>query len=135
MDDDAFLAAFEAPSLTREDWTHEAHVRTAWCYAVREPDRDATARKLCQGIRNQNRWLKSDPKLYHETVTVAFAAIIHARATAPGAPDAWADFRDANRDLIDPGPSPLLNHYSQELLDSDAARLDFVNPDLAPLPG
>ena len=32
MTDKEFLAAFENCSLTRENWTHAAHVRMAWLY-------------------------------------------------------------------------------------------------------
>jgi hypothetical protein len=46
----------------------------------------------------------------------------------------FADFREANPDLLDRTLSSLLVHYSREVLFSDEARRAFVEPDLVPLP-
>ncbi len=134
MTDEEFLDAFEAQAISREDWTHEAHVRMAWLYARREASREAMLDKVRNGIKRLNAVNAVEGKLYHETVTMAFGTIIHHRVTTNGAPQEWPAFRDASADLTSPGPSPLLKYYRQETLDSDAARLGFVLPDLKPLP-
>ena len=54
MTDEKFLKAFEAQSISREDWTHEAHVRMAWLYARREPSREAALDKIRNGIKRLN---------------------------------------------------------------------------------
>lgn len=105
-----------------------------WLYARREPDQEAALKKVRNGIRRLNAANRTEGKLYHETVTLAFGTIIHDRATAKGAPHDWPAIRDACTDLISPGPSPLLKHYRPETLESDAARLAFIPPDLEPLP-
>lgn len=68
---------------------------------------------------------------YHETVTVAFVAVIASRIV-PG--EDFAAFRDRNPDLFDRSFPALLRHYSPERLYSAAARQEFIEPDLEPLP-
>ena len=53
MTDADFLAAFEACTIPRADWTHEAHVRMAWLYLTRLPFADALHR-VRAGIRRYN---------------------------------------------------------------------------------
>ena len=97
-DDARFLAEFEGQTLTRAEWTHEAHVRMAWLMSRRESTREDALQKMCAGIRALNRALGTPSQLYHETVTRAFGSIVHARATRPGAEADWPSerSRDAN---------------------------------------
>lgn len=131
LDADAlFLAAFEACTLTRAEWTHEAHVRMAWLYSRREPSRAHALEKMRTGIQRLNAALGTDPVLYHETVTCAFGSIVHGRAMRPDAPASWRVFRGANPDLVD-AQSPILHrYYRPETLASDAARRVFLQPEL-----
>jgi len=135
MTDEEFLAAFEKQAILRDDWSHEAHVRMTWLYCQQEPDFESMLDKVRHGIQALNAINGVEGKLYHETVTVAFSSIIYARATGARAARSWPVFRDGNRDLIDPGPSPLLSYYRKETLETDDARLGFIAPDLQPLPG
>ena len=68
---------------------------------------------------------------YHETITIAFVTVIASRIK-PG--EDFAAFRDRNPDLFDRTFPALLKHYSPERLYSAAARLEFIEPDLEPLP-
>jgi hypothetical protein len=129
-DDTIFLAAFEQQTLTRADWTHEAHVRMAWLLSRREPTREAALAKMCAGIRALNRALGTPDKLYHETVTRAFGSIVYARATRPGAEPDWPSFKAAFPDLFDPAKPILHRYYRVETLQSDTARLGYVPPDI-----
>lgn len=133
MGDDEFLAAFEACSVPKAEWTHEAHVRMAWLYLSRLPFGDALGR-IGQGIRRYNAAVGGPPSAYHETVTVAFARLVHARM-AEGCPgEGFATFAARSPDLFWRGQAALLRHYSRAALDSPAARDRFVEPDLEPLP-
>ena len=96
MTDDEFLLAFQTCSLTRPEWTHEAHVRMAWLFLSRFTFVEALDRIRC-GIRKLNarigqpaithraptrpryRTSNGDPNGYHETITIAFARIIAGR--------------------------------------------------------
>jgi len=71
-----------------------------------------------------------NPGKYHETRTVAWARlVVDARAGFEGDFDAFLARHPefVRRDLLD-------DYYSPELLNSDAARLAFVDPDRRGLP-
>lgn len=129
MTDTEFLAAFEGRAFTRQEWTHEAHVRMAWLYLSRLPFAEAMGR-VRAGIQRLNKAIGS-PDGYHETVTVAYVRIIASRLL-PHEP--YEHFRDRNPDLFDRTSPALLLHYTRERLDSPAARATFLAPDRAELP-
>jgi hypothetical protein len=132
MTDDEFLAAFEGCTLPRADWTHAAHVWMAWLYLTRLPYEIALDH-IRNGIRRYNAAVGSDG--YHETLTVAFAIVIHSRLDAGRANDGFAAFRADNPDLFDRRSGLLERHYDPTRLASAAARQRFVEPDREPLPG
>lgn len=132
MTDDEFIEAFEATSISRDDWTHEAHVRMGWIYCQRNSSRDDATNCARSGIRALNKANSVPGKLYHETVTIAFMYLIWDRAQ--NGSDIWGEFLEINRDLVGSEPSVLNRYYSKDLLASEEARLAFVNPDLEPLP-
>ena len=133
MTDDEFLNAFENCTLTRAEWTHEAHVRMAWLYCRREQTTEAALAKMRAGIPRLNAALGTAPELYHETVTSAFGTAVHRRASKPDATGSWPEFRATNPDLFNRENPILQTHYSPETLQSEAARLSFVAPDRTPL--
>lgn len=128
MTDAEFLAAFEACTISRADWTHEAHVRMAWLYLTTRPFPDAL-HQIRTGIQRYNNSLGGTG--YHDTITVAFARLIASRLGG----DSYAAFRAANPDLMDRTLAALRPYYSEARLRSDEAKAAFVEPDLRPLPG
>lgn len=147
MTDDEFLAAFEDCKIARKDWTHEAHVRMAWTYLTRIESDDEVFERVRSGIKKLNAEFvyqqrsrcfvppkEPDPRGldgYHETITVAFVTVIASRIK-PG--ENFATFRERNPDLFDRSFPALLKHYSPGLLYSSAAKHEFIEPDLDPLP-
>jgi hypothetical protein len=148
MTDDEFLCAFERCTIARKDWTHEAHVRMAWIYVTRCSADEDVFDRVRRGIKKLNtvfvrrqqvlcRALPTKPKDprgldgYHETITVAFVTVIESRAE-PG--EDFSAFRDRNPDLFDRKLSALLKHYSPQRLFSAPAKVEFLEPDLEPLP-
>lgn len=130
MTDDEFLAAFEGCTLTRPEWTHEAHVRMAWAYLTRLPIADAL-KAARSGILRLNAAFGNSTG-YHETITVAFVRVIAHRLQAG---DDFPTFRGRNPDLLDRTLPALLRHYTKDRLFSAEARAAFIDPDLEPLPG
>lgn len=138
MTDAAFLTAFEATTLDREDWTHDAHIRVAWLYLNQNSFPEALE-KVRVGIQNLNRAYTPIDRCaptkkgggYHDTITVAFVRVIAGRL-APG--EDYSTFRDTNADLFDRSLSAVRRHYTKKLLFSAKARKAFVEPDRAPLP-
>jgi hypothetical protein len=133
MTDDEFLSAFEACTLTRAQWTHEAHVRMAWLYCRREAGLEAALARMRAGIPRLNAALGTDPTLYHETVTCAFGTAVYLRATVPQSPKSWTAFRGAHPELFDRERPLLHRHYHPDSLKSDTARVSFMPPDRDPL--
>ena len=133
MDNSELLAAFEASTISRPEWTHEAHVRVAWIYARREHSLDKVFGLMRSGIWRLGAAFGTGTTRYHETVTFAFAAIITDRAARPDSLD-WESFKAQNADLFDRESPILLKFYSHDVLYSDTARAEFVPPDLQPLP-
>jgi len=147
MTDIEFLAKFEGCTFNRNEWRHEAHVRIAWLYLTRLPFEPALERiragiqKLATTFHRRSTIsclrtpgradTNTASQSYHETITTAFARLIAHRLDHS---DTFPTFRDRNPDLFDRTLSPLLTHYSRELLDSPGARQAFVAPDLVALP-
>ena len=132
MTDDEFLDAFEAQAISRADWTHEAHVRMGWLYCTRHETFGDAVQCACTGIRALNKANGVADNLYHQTVTIAFMRLIHARIEDAGL--TWPGFRDAHPELLSREKPILLAYYSKALLETDEARLDFVEPDLQKIP-
>lgn len=129
-DDADFLSRFENCELPERDWTHLAHVRVAWICLQLEPAAEALER-VRSGILRYNTSVLRRPQRYHDTVTVAFTCLIHARMR-PG--ERWRDFADRIDDLLDRDEPVLHRHYSPEVLASEGARTRFLPADRAPLP-
>jgi hypothetical protein len=126
--DEELLTSFESRTLPGEAFTHEAHVRVAWCYLQRLPFSEALAR-FSAALRSFAAGQNASGK-YNETITVAYMAVIAARLDeTPSA--RWEDFRSSHPDLF-ARPSVLSRHYSDALLQSAAAKRAFVLPDRLP---
>lgn len=131
-EDEQFLQAFEQCSLSGECWTHAAHVRMAWLQLERSSNFDEALHRIRKGIKTFNESRNNIG--YHETITVAFAQVIHHRRQSGDKIRTWQEFLDRHHDLLSK-ESPILHvHYSPELLASDLARETFVEPDRLPLP-
>lgn len=130
-DDAAFLERFETCSIEKTCWSHEAHVRMAWLQMRRSSSFDEALNRIRTGIQKLNASLGSQG--YHDTVTIAFARMIHFRMLH--APDSgFPEFLAANVDLLAKAPPFLSRFYSAERLGSKEAGDGFVSPDRRPLP-
>jgi hypothetical protein len=117
------LLAFEEGRIEPADFPHREHVRFAYSilghYSLGE-----TLIRFRRGL-NHIAQKAGKPQLYHETVTVAFLAIIgERRARTPAAN--WDEFIAANGDLLD--KNVLLRWYAKEELETDLARRTFCLP-------
>ena len=126
-DDKAFLQSFEECSLGAKCWTHAAHVRMGWLVLETSSSFDEAMNRIRNGIMRFNSSKNSIG--YHETITVAFARLIDSRRLDGETLEA---FVTRNPDLNE--KDCLKRFYSQEILTSERARQQFVEPDLAPLP-
>jgi hypothetical protein len=127
---------FEACTLPRERWTHEAHLTVALTYLCRYPQPDATE-LIRVGIKryNEAHGVRQTPEGgYHETITRFFIwAISRVIAEAGPATPLPALFEGMMARL---GDRELpLEYWSKSRLMSWEARTNWVDPDLKPLDG
>jgi len=122
--DQAFLQALEACVLPEADFGHAAHIRAAYLYLGAGEFASALAR-LQRTIRAYAGSL-GRPDRYHETITVAYLALIQQHIAQRGDGGGWEGFERANPELFD--RDLLLHFYSRNQLQSALARRLFLLP-------
>ena len=117
------LAALENGALDPARFPHPEHVRLAYEMLARYPFGEAVTR-FSRGLKLLAA-KAGRPEVYHETITVAFLALVNERRARDGAQN-WSEFRGANGDLLD--KRCLGKWYTAEQLASDLARRTFCLP-------
>ena len=117
------LRALEAGALDPSQFPHQEHVRLAYGMLERYPFGEAVAR-FSRGLKLVTA-KAGRPEVYHETITVAFLAVIGERR-ARSVAKSWAEFKEHNGDLLD--KRCLERWYPAEQLKSDMARRTFCLP-------
>jgi len=122
--DQEFLRALENCELAERDFGHAAHVRAAYLY-LQESDFAGALERIRRAIRNYAKHL-GKPDRYHETITVAYLALIQQHICERGDAGGWPEFARNNAELFQPGL--LQRFYSPAQLDSEMARRIFLLP-------
>ena len=137
MTDDKFLSRFEDCSLPFDQWNHRAHVKVAFLY-LRNNSIDRAIEKMRAGIKAYNAVyvVPEGPTMgYNETTTVAFLHLVASVMSVYGnffpTPDADT-FCDTHPQLM--SKHILRLFYSPERRGHPAAKTQFIEPDLTPLP-
>ena len=121
--DDEFFTAFRNGDIAPSDFDHRAHLRAAICALERMPFLEA-----CIAVRDGLGHIArraGKPALYHETLTIAFMALVAERVD--GHAGDWSSLLDAHPELFDRGL--VGRYYRPETLASSAARRRFVLAD------
>ena len=118
------LAAFLHGEIDPRDFRHADHMRMAFEMLARHPFLEA-ATAVSAALKTMARRAGA-PGAYHETITVAFLAVIGERCAAGGFGDFEA-FAAANPDLLD--KTVLTRWYEADKLGGETARRTFVLPD------
>jgi hypothetical protein len=129
MNDDEFLAALEACTLPECEFDHAAHVRAGYLY-LRAGSFGAAIDRMAAAIRRYATSL-GKPERYHDTITIAYLALIRRHLVEGGDRGGWPAFAAANPELLD--RTLLLRFFSKAQLESAAARRVFVLPDGIPV--
>ena len=125
LSDAEFLEQFDAGTLDLDAFDHEAHVRAAWLCLRAAPFREAVAR-LRRGLKRLA-ISAGQPQRYHETITVAYARLIHKQMRLLNDPP-WQEFTAQSPDLLGPDLAAVRALYGQEALDAPESRKTFVPP-------
>ena len=130
-DDLRFRRDFEAGLTTPSEFGHRGHVRLAYVHLC-EGDADAAHRNLRGALTAFLARHGIDPAKYHETLTRAWVlAVRHFMDRSPGTRSA-EEFMARSQRLFD--KDVMLTHYTRDALFSEAARREFIAPDLDPIP-
>jgi hypothetical protein len=121
IDDELF--ALETGVLDPARFPHLEHLRLGYEMLGRYSFGEAVTR-FSRGIRLLAA-KAGRPEVYHETITVAFLAVIGERRGRAPQKD-WCDFKAKNADLLD--KRCLERWYGTEQLGSDLARRTFCLP-------
>lgn len=119
----AELRALENGALEPSAFPHSEHVRLAYGMLERYPFGEAVSR-FSRGVKLLAA-KAGRPEIYHETITVAFMAVIGERRARAGSSN-WRKFKANNRDLFD--KRCLAKWYGAEQLGSELARRTFCLP-------
>ena len=122
--DDEFLAAFETADLPLAAFDHRAHVRAGYLY-LRRHGFGAGLVRFSEALRGFAA-AYGKAGLYHETITVAFLALINERVAAEEATGDWLSFAAANPALFT--KDCLARFYSEDELAAPEARRVFLLP-------
>jgi hypothetical protein len=131
---DRIAAQFRDCSLPKAMWTHHAHLRVG-LWHLRHFPADVALVRLREGIVRYNvacGVANTENSGYHETVTRFYVWLIGAFLCK--ADRALSLDELAEKLIAEHGHKDVpLQYYSRQRLMSSAARLDWVEPDLAPL--
>ena len=126
-----FRAAFEAGAYAPADFSHRAHVRLAYVYLAESDVNLALERMRGTLLIFLSRHGIPASK-YHATLTRAWILAVDHFMHRTRESASADDFIARNPMLLD--TKIMLTHYSADLLFSDQARADFVEPNLDPIP-
>jgi hypothetical protein len=124
MNDAEFLAALEQCALEECSFGHAAHVRAAYLY-LRSGEFETALVRMRSALRRYAAAL-GNANRYHETITVAYLALIRQRLFERGDGGNWPEFARQNPDLLD--RNFLLRFYPKAQLESELSREIFVLP-------
>jgi len=120
--DHEFLAALEDTTLPDHAFCHRDHLRAAYLYLQRDGFAGATV-AMSAALR---RFAASRGKAerYHETITIAFLALINERLAASGDAGSFEAFLARHPEITE--RTLLERYYRPETLASERARRAFV---------
>jgi DNA topoisomerase IB len=124
MTDQEFLRALETCELPESAFRHADHIRAAYLY-LQQADFGGALERTRRTIRNYAQHL-GKPDRYHETVTVAYLALIQQHLFERGNAGSWVAFARDNPELFQRGL--LQQYYPKEQLESEMARKVFLLP-------
>lgn len=125
LSDAEFLGRFDAGTLDPAAFDHQAHFRVAWLCLRAAPFREALGR-LRRGLKRLA-ISAGQPQRYHETITVAYARLIHRQMRLLGDLP-WDEFQARSTELLAPDLGALRALYDEGALDAPDARRTFVPP-------
>jgi hypothetical protein len=130
---DPLVAAFCDLTLSKSQWTHEAHLRVGlWHLAHHPPDEALDLLRARIKAYNVACGGENTDSGYHETITRFYVWHIGEFLASADRRRSLDDLADELIRLLGDQKAPL-RHYSRQRLMSPEARRGWVEPDLEPL--
>jgi CDP-diacylglycerol--glycerol-3-phosphate 3-phosphatidyltransferase len=130
LTDDDFVAAFLSGMLPPTHFHHRDHLRLAWCL-IRQAGVEQATGTITGGIRRFATQHGQADK-YHETLTQFWVRLVSHLIDVQPEITVFERFLDRFPQLLDKAlPS---QHWRRETLQSQAARAQWVEPDVLSLP-
>src|ERR1044072_4188272 len=121
---------FESCELPPSDFNHREHLLVALCYLLRMDEAESLARVHAR----INAYVAAhgiNPNLYNETITAFWLKRVRSYLEHSDSDLSLAEMTNALS--AECGSSRLIfDYYSKELIDSETARREWVEPDLRP---
>ena len=130
-EDRAFRAQFEFCTFQVSDFDHRAHLRLAYIYLT-EHDTETAHQLMREALLAFLEHNGVDPSKYHDTMTHAWILAVRHFMEASSSAESADSFINQNPEMLD--SRIMMTHYSADVLVSDEARAQFVDPDLDPIP-
>ena len=131
-EDREFKEQVESCTFPTPSFDHRAHLRLAYIYLVENETEEAIER-----MRNSLLGLLQkagiDPSSkFSETITKAWVLAVQYFISQTDNSNSADSFINSKPEMLD--SKIMLTHYSAEVLFSDNARKDFIEPNLEPIP-
>ena len=131
-EDIEFKEQVEACTFPIPSFDHRAHLRLAYIYLV-ESESDEAVRRMRNALLGLLKKADIDPSSkFHETLTKAWVLAVQYFMSQTEKSDSADSFINSNSEMLD--SKIMMTHYSAEVLFSDKARNEFVEPNLGPIP-
>jgi hypothetical protein len=129
--DEQFRRSFERCEIPNDAFHHRDHLRLAWIYIL-ESGPETAAIRVGQSIR---RYAEHNGvgRRYHETLSRVWVRILGLAIAETPEAAGFEDLLAARPHLLD--KTLPLKHYSPAHLWSDAAREEWLEPDVRAFPG
>jgi len=130
--DQEFRNQVETCEFPVVDFSHRAHLRLAYVYLV---ENDAETAVVLVGDTLTRLLIHAgiEPSAkYHETLTKSWVLAVHHFMSHTESSSSADSFIGQHPEMLD--SKIMMTHYSAEVLFSDEARQQFVQPDREPIP-
>ncbi|NIS07892.1 MAG: hypothetical protein GWO07_03825, partial [Candidatus Dadabacteria bacterium] len=129
--DQEYFESFKAFKIKPEAFHHREHIRIAYILLA-ELSVEQAFITLKDDLLSFLDFIGAGKSKYHETMTYAWLLAVNHFMNKCSPCSSSDEFIDSNKILLD--KDIMYTHYSRELIESDNARMIFVQPDLELIP-
>ena len=130
-EDREFKEQVEACTFPIPNFDHRANLRLAYIYLVENETEEAIARMRNSLLRLLQKAGIDPSSKFHETITKAWVLAVQYFMSQTDESKSADSFINSNPEMLN--TKIMLTHYSADVLFSDNARKEFIEPNLEPI--